>query len=264
MTTNLLIGYPDIPLRADAVSIVGGTADSSYPASNLVTGSRGDRFALDGDEDDVYIQYDMGAGNTATVDYLYIARANLLTGLGAHYCLLVGYDGVSTSNILGLNVGIGKADLVGPDGHDLMCASGRANDIGGTFPSAAYRYWRLSFGNSGAAATWTFSKAYFGRLFDFGRDPHSVIVDEMKRIAPAARRPVKTISIDWTGITDAVLSDFIDKIGKWQDVSPIVLYDSNDYWLQGAIAVHCKVTSAKVRPVRKGVNEVRVTCEELI
>lgn len=76
MPTNLIIGYPAIPFAG--TQSISATASTSYPASNLTTGGRGQGFELATAQfDDLYIQYDAGSSTAATG--LAIARAKLLT-----------------------------------------------------------------------------------------------------------------------------------------------------------------------------------------
>lgn len=89
MTTNLLIGYPDIPYRGTQTSNLTGA--TGYGLDNVITGTRGEHAkALATTSDHVYFQYDLGASVTASSNYFALARADILRGKNAQVINLRG------------------------------------------------------------------------------------------------------------------------------------------------------------------------------
>lgn len=75
--TNLLIGYPDIPKAAAAISL-NKTAASGYGIENTITGPRQNYFKLaTATADALTVEYDLNT-DPRVANYLYLGRADLL------------------------------------------------------------------------------------------------------------------------------------------------------------------------------------------
>lgn len=86
MTSNLLIGYADIPRAATQVTC-SGACDPLLPAENLFSRLREHRVALDTASESVTFNFDLGA-STKAADFLYLARADELQAAGAESLIL--------------------------------------------------------------------------------------------------------------------------------------------------------------------------------
>lgn len=262
--TNLLIGYPSIPL-AGTVTLVSGSEDSSYPLANITTGSRAKFFRMSSASNLIEIRVDLGASLTRSVDYCFIARASLLKSKGATRALLKGSAAdAGYTNIIGTSAALQTRTFTGPKAEDLLFASGYNDQIGGSFPSTAYRYWRFEFGDSVTTGKWDFSKLYFGQFFNMGRDPVYPVTVTRQKTKAGERWPRYRFKLQWQGITDSTRNSFISNILNYKDVSPFVLYDTSDVVLMGLKTLHCSIISADIRPEKKDVNAITVTFEEVI
>lgn len=71
--------------------------------------------------------------------------------------------------------------------------------------------------------------------------------------------------LEWAGITDATLSTFSDKVLKYRDLNPVILYDPNDLIFTGSIRVlHAYIRAVSITPEWAGVNRLQITFEETI
>jgi hypothetical protein len=263
MASNLLIGYPDIPYRATAITTT-GTENTAFPLSNSISGARDDRVELAATANLPYIQFDLGASVTASVNYFFIARANLLKSALATQAILLRYDGASEVSVLGTGSGLQTRTFTGPNSEDLMFASGFNDQVVATIPSSSYRYWRFYFGDSVLLKKWTFGKAYFGTLFDIGRNPVYGLVAQPKVRRPGNRRPAYTFDVRWEGITDANRALFISTIASVADISPVVLWDTSDYALNGMRTLHAKMIEHEIIPTAYNTTTITAKFQEMI
>lgn len=262
--TNLLIGFPSIPLNA-TLSLVSGSADPSFQLSNIAIGDRGKIFRLNAAGNETEIKMDLGVGNTATVSYLYVARANLLKAQQATKLVLRSSpDDVTYTDVIGTNSGLQTRTFTGAESEDLMFASGFNDQISGSLPSTARRYFRLRFGDSVVSNKWNFSTVYCGEFLDLIRDPVAPLEVERRRQSANNRRARYQYSLIWQAITDAKAEEFVTKVWTNKDVAPVVLYDSSNVLLYGKRTLHCHILDVERSRIKKNVNELKVKIEEVI
>ena len=261
--TNFLISYPDIPLRATMTT--NGTADSSHPIANTVTGERGKRFALSVAATwSTYLRYDLGSGVTATIDHLIIARASLLKALGGTtFQLISSSDGITwTEGRAGTSYDLQTKTFDGVRDEDIIFTQAYNTDYG-TLAGTARRYWRLNFGASGALMS-TFGKVYFGTFFDFGREPSYPAIQNRSMERPGNRDAVYRFTLRWQGITNTKRNELFDKVLQHRDVNPVFLYDTDNLILNGIKLLHCRILDASITPITAQYNDVEILFEELI
>jgi hypothetical protein len=248
MTTNLLIGYPDIPFRASAPTLVSGTEDSTLPATNAISGGRAQCFTLSSAAGVTDFKCDLGAATTAAINFLYVARGLVLKKQGSTAALLSSStDDITYTPRIGTTSALQTRTFTGPQGDDLFFASGFNDDVAGTLPTSAFRYWRFRYGVSSPTKKWFFSKLYFGTLFDMGRDP---VIESMNLSCSVRengnREPRMNFTLKWEGITNTIRNSFISNIYRWREVNPVVLYDTNNYIFNGAKTIHCSILKAEI------------------
>lgn len=199
-----------------------------------------------------------------------VGQLDYLDGIICEFCL---YNvALSDSDIDALNVyaaskwqttpvlsslDIDSTDLVGTASQDYSES---------TTESSAFRHWWLQLGNSNDdGSDYRFSKAYFGAPFDFNRDP--VWGRSWITLAPhqGTRRQVWNFSFTWQGISDAKVTEFVTKIGKYKDVNPVWL-STNSYHdvLGDAEAVYCTITEYSITPECVNNNEITIDFQEMI
>ncbi len=202
MTTNLLIGYPQIILDAPATV----SANGMTPAYNLTAGSRSDYAQSPSAVTSSTITYDLGTAATRAIDFFYVAKAGVLKAQGSRRIGLEGStDNVSYSPIAFNSSGFQSVTLYGPDSDDLIFTSELAGYTSGALPdSTSYRYYRVHFAGSGSCPSkrYAASKVIFGQWFNFGRDPEWSGFDVAETNWGA--RPPYRFQFTWQGITPAV------------------------------------------------------------
>lgn len=229
---DLVLGYPQI--QFNAISSSASAEDTDFPHQNLVTGSRALHWERGSAGTSANITWDLGSGNTDTIDYAFFAKASYLTSLGSDIDLDVRAStdnfSVSDDSILS-DTNITSADLGGPKSEDLLLTGSE---------STAYRYWRLAL-TSTSSYDYALSKFFIGTWFDFGNRgpiyPYSIRqvtnqrtfeTDSATAYRSRGGKPQLEFTFQWR-VTDDVRDDFNDKIGKFWDIHSYVLYcpDSN-------------------------------------
>lgn len=141
----------------------------------------------------------------------------------------------------------------------------RAEDYVSSFSaSTAYRYWWAQYGASGSGSKYPHSKLHFGSWFDFGREPIYPMLQKREAYSSGSREARYIFECEWQGITDSVMEDFIDKIVKYKDVSPVILYDASDYCLNDMRQMHAWLTSAEFDKTSHNSNTIRCVFEEAL
>lgn len=144
--------------------------------------------------------------------------------------------------------------LTGPQADDYITSFSTS--------SAARHYW-VQLGAS-TANKFQHRKQYFGSLFDFGRDPVYGATRKRKVKTTGNRFPKYEYILTWKGITDAKIQSLNSSILKYRDINPVILYDSNNYVLDGFTSLHSYITEADITSVNYNNNTVQLTFEEAI
>jgi hypothetical protein len=222
MTSSFLICYPDIPPSALTWSVT-DAFDVDYSLENAFYGERHNYAQLAAAQLSPTATFDLGTGNSRTVDHLIIGGAQLLLANGVTLAKVQGSsDGVSWVNQLGTASAFQTRTFVGPDGDDVIFKAGYNDDLAGTL--AAYRYFKVSF-SGGAAHKFPFSKLYFGASFDMGKEPDNYdmeVVTEQDSdtwkyprghtLMTKAFHPRHKHTVEWDGVTDAKATEFMTSI----------------------------------------------------
>lgn len=148
-----------------------------------------------------------------------------------------------------------SATLPGPNAEDYMTKFSA---------STAYRYWRLSFDSGLTSSKRPVSKAFFGTLFDFGRDPEvPVTITKGGDATKDVYQPLR-FSLTWQGISNTLRQSFESKIGKYIGEHTYFLYqDSYDYALGGHDPLYCRIENYTVTPEEAQMNAITVDFEEV-
>lgn len=219
--SSFLIYFPDVPVQA-LVTTSAAAYDVDYPVGSLATGSRANHGQLQTAATSTQITYDLGTGNSRTVDHLLFAGVQSLRANATTQARLQGSNtGTSWTDQLGTASGFASAVAYGPDGHDVLFRPGLNDTLGAT--PAAYRYFRVILGSPGAQ-TFAVSKVLFGAAFDMGKEPddYDLMVDPdaqetwtyprgqvlMAKSAPARH----TVRVEWDGVTDSKAEEFDRKV----------------------------------------------------
>lgn len=258
--TSFLIGYPDIPLQATAFT-TSATEDASFPATNLITGRRGSYFQFNAVQTSYWIKADLGASVTASMQYFFLARAKLWKLAGVTQCILQSSPNDSAwTNRIGTSAAFSTRTYTGPRSEDLLFTS-TFNDDAANYSASAFRYWRITGVNTSSKLP--LSKWYCGNWFDFGREP--LYPAEQSRTGEKNQREAAYVfDVTWVGITDTLATSFREKIERYKDISPVVLYDSADCVINGHKTLHAWVREVEIFPDVYNQNTVRVRFEEAL
>lgn len=252
MTTNLLIGYPDIPFASAIVTEP--TAATGYTSKAVSTGSRGKMFRQSAAGTTCTFEWDYAT--TTAPAYLYIARADLVRKKDSAATTWT-VTGSAASSFTSPDTKTGTfntTDLKNPRTEDLIT----------TFTySSSYRYWRVRLTTT-ASIKHEFSKIYLGSWFDFGRDPVANLDQERRAESSWSRHTQFRLRMQWRGISDTLVNSLYTKIGQYSDTNPVIIYDTNDIVLGGYRVMHAQVIEIGVAPDTYNSNTVTMEFEELI
>lgn len=264
--TNLLIAFNDIGQRAKTI-----TSSSSFTGLHPLT-------ALDSNNKNLYAEL-TSASHTTYIDFdLGYDGASDITSTSSFICFpswflvlqdieLQGDDNSSFSSPDTINL-VEYADFNGNQSGLYQ------QDFISTFTeSSAYRYYRLKLGDGANTTKGYWSKFFFGNLLDLGTDPNDVKFSSDKKvtllksdggytfqrqIAPQ----VRTIDIEWVGVTDAKVLEFKELFVRYKE--PLVyLYATNNSYLSGVNLISANITDYKIE-FGENYNTIKVTLKEAI
>jgi hypothetical protein len=254
--TNLLIGHAEIPLAADSITF-SSAADTGWPIVNLFGGSRFDMFrvatAASGDH---LLTIDLGSGVTATADFLYFSKANLLQNDDVGTITLKAHsaNNYAAATTITTISSFGSATLRGPHSEDYIA----------TFTeTAAYRYWFVNY-NASAVSQVPHSKVFLGKLFDPGVDPTPDMVITRKRNSGSRRKALYTFKLKWEGLTYAKTKTMLDTYARTRRYNAIILVTQSYHeLLHDHRVIIGRITSFTSPPTVTDYNSVSMTVEEM-
>lgn len=253
--TTFFIGYSDIARKG--ILTASPAAESGYPETNLCLGSRRNFYRSGTAQATHTLTWDLGAGESGACNYLFIARADMfvLSTTDATVDLKSSDDDSSyTSEAATL---LATSDLVGPQARDFLDTFELTSDA---------RYWRIELTNSASGDIQpAFSKVMFGEAFDFGRDP-SIERRSIRDVKTKGQRESQfQFELEWEGITDTKIQSFLNEIGDYIDVQPVVLFTTSYHpILHDLTAVHCIIKTFSVEPINFNNNRISLELEECI
>lgn len=257
MATNLLIGYPDIPLASESVTL-SRTASATYPYTNLFGGNKTDMLYLDATATgDTLLTFSMPAGITKAANFFYVGRANLLKhdSVGTITLKASATNSYATATTIRTYSSLGSTTLYGPNSDDL---------IDSFTTSTAYRYWFVNY-NSTAASSFTHAKLFFGRAFDPGIDPNAAATITRVRAGGAQRRASYSFQFSWNGMAYPKAVELYESIYRARRHLPLVLFTGT--WhdiLMGNRVIFCRLISMSMPPRVTDYCDVTAQFEELV
>lgn len=258
---------PDIPAEALTASST-QTFDEDRPLVSSFYGTGYIHARIASAQTSVQMTFDLGTGNSRTVDHFIIGGVKSLVDGGTNTAILAGSNNGSTwVNQLGTSTAFLTRTLNGPYKDDLIFTSSYNDDIAGTL--AAYRYFRVTISKTSGTAQFAFRKLYFGTSFDMEKEPDNYNLEVITErdsdtwvyprghpIMSKAFYPKHRVTVEWDGISDAKASDFMDKIINDPYRSTVYLYTSqyldplydNKLMHCRVVAPSCSITKDNVAP----------------
>jgi len=253
MSTNLLIGYPDIPSKA-TVFTEPATAPG-YSSKAIVSGPRGTTWKGASAVTSITWEWDLGAGNERAPDYIYYARLDLIGRRNATTTTSLIY-GSASSSFTSPNskvVTYGNGSLQGPDGRDRISIP--------TAYSSTYRYWRCRINCTSQVPE--ISKIYFGTALDFGRDPRRC-EKTRRRWSPQNRNPGYRYIIEWLGVSNANVQTFNEDIARYPENSIILFTRTYHDVLDDHQVIPFMIEDYQITADNVDSNTVRLVLDEVI
>ncbi|TXH14222.1 MAG: hypothetical protein E6R03_09710 [Hyphomicrobiaceae bacterium] len=279
MPTSFLICYPDVPASSLVIS-TNPTYDVDYSIENSLYGKRHNYAQLAATSLSVIITYDLGAGNSRTVDHFIVGGVSQVLANNIDTITLEGSNNGSTwSNQLGTAT-LATRTFDGPDDDDLIFTSSYNDTLAGTL--AAYRYFRVKIGSG-----FTFppnkmavSKLFFGAAFDMGLEPSTydmqVVVDQDsdtwvydrgQTLMTKAFHPRHRFTVEWDGVSDDKATEFKEKVLNNPYREYMYLYTKTflDPLYDNKL-IYCKVVDAECSVTKevKDWNVIKAVFEESI
>lgn len=260
--TTLELCYSDIPFFANKITPA-ATTHSYQNEFNLISKERYQRFQFASAATSNSIVWDLGsdyANKQATVDYLAIARYDLLANAGVSGIVLA-----SSSDNSSYTDRITIVVTSNPENPDYI------STISAT---SAFRYWRITW--SGSSNKFIHSKDFFGTRFTFNTAPHFEIERAPGGTSPFVAssgakhlgytsEPVYHFQFKWKGLTEAKIKSFQNSIARYSHRCGYMLYaPTQDQILDGNELVHCKLVNSRARIMYNNWWELETTFEQMV
>jgi hypothetical protein len=278
MASSFLICYPDVP-RAALVVTSTRTYEDDYGVQNMTYGPRHNYGQLITAGSNVEITWDLGAGNSRTVDHFILGGCNVLLADGIGTVRLSGSnDNVSYGNILGGNSNFSTRTFNGPDGDDLIYTATYNDTLSAV--NASYRYFRVRLEDASGVSKYPLSKLYFGAAFDMGMEPSTYDMEVTTEqdsdtwkaerghtLMTKAFHPRHRFTVEWDGVTDAKAEEFDEKIlsNPYRDFVWLYATTHQDPLYDNKL-VYCKVVDAEcsIEKEAEDWNVIKAVFEESI
>jgi hypothetical protein len=281
MPSSFLICYPDVPLSALTVTTNQPSSyfDTDYPVVSLFSGHRHNYFQLGINVSLLEINFDLGTGNSRSIDHLIVGGCQVLISDAIATARLQGSnDGVSYTNILGGTSNFTSRTFNGPDSDDLIYTSAYNNTL--TYSATSYRYFKMILQESSGVSSFAFSKLYFGASFDMGMEPSTYDMEVTTEndsdtwkaerghtLMTKAFHPKHRFTIEWDGVTDAKATEFQQRIlsNPYRDYVWLYATTHQDPLYDNRL-VYCRVVDAECEIVKEedNYNNIKAVFEESI
>lgn len=264
MTTNLMIGIPSLTDSTSSSVSTTGTFESARPVTNLISGGRSRLGRISAANTGFTVTFDTGSAASRTIDYLYIAKANIIK---AQLATRLKLAGGTSGDIAGISTTLQSLTLYGRNSQDAIFTSELANSAVGSLSSTATNQtYILTVGQSGVdpSTKWALSQVMFGQWFDFGRDP---IVGSLKyafETDPRAREAATLFTFTWEGISKTVKDSAISSLVRYREKGCILYTRTLHSPLLNRRVVHALLDAYEVTYAAEGSYNMTIRFREQI
>lgn len=264
MSTNLLIGYPQIATNSSITS--DATFDSYYPLANSIYGSRSDYTKVSPNVNVYEIIYDAGTVTSRTIDFVFFANASIVKAMGSKRIGLTASDDNITYNNVAMSASSFQTKtLRGAEARDLIWTNEINEYDTGSLPyTTPRRYYKAHLAGSGTCATsgYTHSQIMFGQWFDFGRDPEWNGLSF--RSISGQRKPAIVVELVFRGI-DKTIKANADEFLFSRKERGAILYTKNYHSpLFDFRVLHGYIAQHNISAVTDGSYDISFTFVEMI
>lgn len=255
--------HPDVTASALTVA-TNYTFAEDYPLVSSFYGVGYNHAKLASSQTGFNATFDLGTGNSRTVDHLIIGGIKSLISVGVTGVYIQGSnDNSSWTNLIGTTSGFQTRTKDGPYDDDLIFTQSYNDQINaGTI--SAYRYFKFIVSGASPAAELAFRKLYFGAAFDIGQEPSNYNIEVSVEddadtwkyprghiIMSKAFYPRNKITIEWDGVSDAKANEFVNKILGDPFRNTVYLYTANyKDPLYDNTLMHCRVLPSECSIVK--------------
>ena len=252
---SLLIIPPDVPQESllvtpsqtflENLSLRNSFAGRGYLYSKVSTASTS-----------LEIEFDLGTGNSRTVDHFIIGGCKSLIADGVTEVKLQGSsDAVTWVDQLGTSSSFLSKTFNGQEEDDIIFTASYNDDLSGTL--AAYRYFKVRMSVPSGTADFAFRKLYFGASFNMGKEPSTYDMQvETARdsdtwiyprghvVMSKAFYPKHVITLEYDGITDTVAQSIVNTLLNNPFTNTVYLY-TQTYTdpLYDNVLMHCRLVA---------------------
>lgn len=232
MATSFLIMYPDIQVAALSQS-TSATFDSDFPLENTFDGINRIKCKLEAASTSLTATFDLGVGNTRTLNYLILGGAGELANINRTVKVEI------KANLAGA-----WQTTIGPTAIDPINGLGSNLDefiftTDATAPANIFaaQFFQVTFSGPAPAIYHIFDRLYLGQAFDMGKEPDTYdITLRIERegdtwvyprghtIMSKAFYPKHRITVEWDGVSDAKVNELCQKLLKNPYSSTVYLY----------------------------------------
>lgn len=255
MSSSFLILHPDIQKSAMTYT-VSAAFQEDYPIFSSFYGTGYLHSRIETAASSFTVTFDLGTGNTRTLDYLVIGGVKSLIAANVSQVKVEGSNDNSTwINQLGTASSFTSKTFDGPYDDDIIFTTTKNSDIVGTL--AAYRYFRVTMAVASGTAAFAFRKLYLGQAFDMGLEPASynlevAIENETDTwkyprghtILSKSFYPKHKITVEWDGVSDSKANEFSNLLLDDPNKNSVYLYTkTHTDPLYDNVLMHCRIVS---------------------
>jgi hypothetical protein len=253
---NLVLLYPDYLYRGSLYAST--TASSGFPASNVITGSRQLYYKSSSAVSAVNFDVNVSGlpANERACQYAYIGGFNLpvaTIGQASITCTGASNSAISTATTIFTIADRQRDDLMGIAKEDFVMEN----------PSPEARdFWRVSISRGSASGDHIFCvrQIMLGRWWYPGREPEAPL--QIEQWQTSGRRSRRSLKVNWAGVSNLKLNEFMQRIAIHKEYSSVVLYARlNHSVLHNERLITCKLETFSIERVRHDVNNL--TCDFL-
>lgn len=250
---NLLIGFSEIPFDGTVISTP--TIAPDYRGDDVNGGARNRTVKIQ--TASTTSAWSWQLTQQTLPQYLYIARADLIArNDSAPTAFAVEGDDDPLFSSPDLDDGVFSiGDLKGPRREDLIFSITK---------TSARSCWRVSLTTT-QSFKHEISKIFLGRWLDLVRDPIYPAQISRDPLSAMPRAVPWRFSLEWVGIPDAKIEELTNKVLRFRDVNPVILYDTNDVVFSSSFKVlHAYITNVEITPEWVNANRLRMDFQETI
>lgn len=249
MTTNLLIGFNEIALKALNITSTNETSDL-YPLRNFKSNNLGHKIDFDSDINTNVFTFDLGNDGTSditeSIDYIAFPAKFIDRNLGISIDVEYSTDNSSWTNIITLAA----------TSFLSLTDSIHKHYFYKTNSTLSRRYYRVDISHS-AASYGVLNKMFLGTMLDLGNDPdeirfeNKVYINNFRAdfgniINQQGFEPGFTFNMVWNDVSNSKVTEFQNLWGLQKEPLVYLYAQNNDHVINGETAIMANIIEYKL------------------